>query len=434
MRIRGLWLVGVFVAAAVGVAALSHGQEHATGPAPISSTPVQAKPRLLDLTKLTTLQRQIVLSAQRGSDWLQRANRPDGHFVPGYVPALRKPLEGDHYLRQAAAAFALARAAHFFADERAAAVARQAVLTLLLDTTTDDARNPQVRYTTLPSSMVNRLGAAGLLVLAINELPAPATDLLDQSDQLCNYIRRQQQADGSLVCTSEASDASPASIGAAGEIRGTTDAEGSHYFAGLALYGLTHSQSHRPAAWKTDVVRKAFACYQPGWRVHKSLAPVPWQTAAYTEAYLLTHEPALGDFVCEMSDWVCTLQYQQLDPRRPLWLGGFMGWADGKPQPLPPHVGSAAYGEGLAHACRVARQAGDLPRYQRYRDAIERCLQFLTTLQYTEANAQHFADWYRPNLLGAFHASHQDGDLRLDYTQHAVGALVDYLDYVAELP
>jgi hypothetical protein len=148
----------------------------------------------------------------------------------------------------------------------------------------------------------------------------------------------------------------------------------------------------------------------------------------------LTHERAWADFVYEMSDWVCALQYQQLDPRRPLWVGGFMGWADGKPQPLPPHVGSAACAEGLAHACRVARHAGDLPRYQRYRDAIERCLQFLTTLQYTEANAQHFADWYRPALLGAFHASHQDGDLRLDYTQHAVGALVDYLDYVADLP
>ena len=421
MRYRWLLLVGVLVAAAAGVAALSQGQEQAAAPA---SVPVPAKRRPLDLTKLTNLQRQIVLSAQRGSDWLQRANRPDGHFVPGYVPALRTPLEGDYYLRQAAAAFALARAAHFFGDERAAAVTRQAVLTLLLDTTTDDAKNPQLRYTTLPSSLVNRLGAAGLLVLAINELPAPAADLLDQSDQLCNYIRRQQQADGSLICDDNAVD---------GKLT-AAEADGLRYYAGLALYGLAHSQSHRPAAWKTEVLRKALACYQASWRTHKSLTAVPWLTAAYADAYLLTQERALGDFVGEMSDWVCTLQYQQLDPRRPLWVGGFMSWADGKAQALPPHVGSAAYADGLAQACRVARQAGDLQRYQRYRDAIERCLQFMTTLQYTEANAQHFADWYRPVLLGAFHASHQDGDLRLDYTQHAVSALVDYLDYVAELP
>ncbi len=421
MRYRWLLLVGVLVAAAAGVAALSQGQEQSAAPA---ATPASLKRRLTDLTRLNNLQRQMVLSAQRGSDWLQRANRPDGRFVPGYVPALRTPLEGDHYLRQAAAAFALARAAHFFGDERAAAVARQAVLTLLLDTTTDDAKNPQIRYTTLAPSLVNRLAAAGLLVLAINELPAPAADLLDQSDQLCNYIRRQQQADGSLTCHDDVGDAQTIS----------TDAEGTPYYAALALYGLVHSQAQRPAAWKTDVLRKALAYYQPWWRTHKSLTAVPWLTAAFTEAYLLTQDRALGDFACEMSDWVCTLQYQQLDPRRPLWVGGFMGWADGKAQAVPPHVGSAAYAEGLAQACRVARQAGDLQRYQRYRDALERCLQFLTTLQYTEANAQHFADWYRPVLLGAFHASHQDGDLRLDYTQQAVGALVDYLDYVAELP
>src|SRR5262249_41913343 len=97
-------------------------------------------------------------------------------------------------------------------------------------------------------------------------------------------------------------------------------------------------------------------------------------------------------------------------------------------------IGSATYAESLADACRVARQIGDLPRYQRNRESLERCLQFLTTLQYTDANTQHFADWYRPTLLGAFHASLQDGNLRIDYTQHAVCALMQYLTHVAELP
>jgi len=426
MRIRSKWVVGVLVVGAAGIAALSVGQERPA--APTAPTPAakgqEAKRRLPDLAKLSNLQRQMVLSAQRGADWLQRANRPDGHFVPGYVPALRTPLEGDHYLRQAAAAFALARAARFFGDERPAAVARQALLTLLLDTTTDDAKSPQIRYTTLPSAVVNRLAAAGLLVLAINELPAPGADLLDQSDQLCNYLRRQQRADGSLACSDDPGDPQAAAEGP----------EGINYYPGPALYGLIRSQQHRPTPWKTEVLRKALVFYQPWWRAHKNLALVPWQTAAHAEAYLLTGERAFADFVNEMNDWVCTLQYQQLDPRRPLWVGGFMGWADGKPQALPPQVNSAAYAEGLAQGCRVARQAADVPRYQRYREASERCLQFLITLQYTEANAQHFADWYRPALLGAFHASHQDGDLRIDYTQHAVCALVDYLDFVAELP
>ena len=109
-----------------------------------------------------------------------------------------------------------------------------------------------------------------------------------------------------------------------------------------------------------------------------------------------------------------------------------MSWMDGKPAAMPPHVGSAAFAESLVAACRAARQAGDVARYPRYREALERCLQFLATLQYTEANTQHFADWYRDSLVGGFHASSQDGTLRIDYTQQAVCTLVQYLTYVAE--
>ena len=90
--------------------------------------------------------------------------------------------------------------------------------------------------------------------------------------------------------------------------------------------------------------------------------------------------------------------------------------------------------EGIAEACRVARATGDLNRHKTYTAALERCLTFVTALQYTEANTTHFADWYRPTLLGAFHASHQDGDVRIDYTQHAVSAMVHYLMHVARVP
>ena len=68
----------------------------------------------------------MYLSAQRGGDWLCRANQADGRFIHGCLPALKAPLEGDHYLRQAGAAFALARVARFLGQERYAAVARPA--------------------------------------------------------------------------------------------------------------------------------------------------------------------------------------------------------------------------------------------------------------------------------------------------------------------
>src|SRR5436309_2790055 len=78
--------------------------------------------------------------------------------------------------------------------------------TLTIASPAPAADNPQVRHTTLPSTVVNRLAAAGLLVLAISELPAPEKDLLDPSEQLCNYIRRQQRPDGSLCYGDDSPD------------------------------------------------------------------------------------------------------------------------------------------------------------------------------------------------------------------------------------
>jgi hypothetical protein len=384
---------------------------------PIQHASAVPTPAPRDLTQLPPLQKQIWLSAQRGAEWLYRANGPDGRFTHGLVPALKTPLEGDHYLRQAGAAMALARAARFTRDDRYAARATQAIVALLADTSLD-SNDPRVRHTIFPPGAVNALAAAGLLVLAIHELPAPAEDLLARSEQLCNFIRKQQLSDGSLQGKPDLEEADDPTT-----------------YPGVALYGLMRSQQRQPAAWKTDVVRNALPYYKAWWRLHKNMAFIPWQTAAYTEAFLLTKERAFAEFVFEMNDWICTLQYQGFDdPKQVYWSGGFKSYVDNKALDTPPQITTAAYAEGLTEACRVARQSADLDRHKTYSATLERALLFLTTLQYTESNTQHFADWYRPMLQGGFHVSHQDGNLRIDYTQHAVSAIVQYLMHVARVP
>ncbi|HEV3203842.1 MAG TPA: hypothetical protein VGY77_05635, partial [Gemmataceae bacterium] len=125
-------------------------------------------------------------------------------------------------------------------------------------------------------------------------------------------------------------------------------------------------------------------------------------------------------------------QYVALDPKHPTWIGGFMGFEKGKPAPAEPQVSSALYADGLVGACRAARQVKDAQRYQGYGLAAQNCLQFLTTLQFNEANTSHFVDGYKLVLLGGFHASPQDGNVRIDYTYPAVNALVQFLTYLTE--
>jgi hypothetical protein len=377
-----------------------------------------------DLTKLSPLTRQVHLCAQRGGEWLFRMNQPTGRFLPGWRPAVAQPVEDDHFVRQAGAALALARAATYFRNEGYAARARQAVLTLLAETGADP-RDPHARCTQLPSSVCNRLGAAGQLLAAIHELPAPADDLLAQGEQLARFIYRQQRPDGSLAYTDAPDEAG--------------DPDGVNHYPGLALYGLMRSLAHTPRAmkpqdqaWKFDLARKALAHYRAWWREHRHPAFAAAMIPACAELYLAskdrTKDAAAAEFCFEMADWLCSLQYVQLDPRHPHWAGGFQAFAEGRPVPSPPRAADAAYVAALVEAGRVTRQVPDLDRYPRYRDAAGRGAQFLATLQFTEANTQHFAPEYRQQyLLGGFHAANQDGDLRLDDTRQAVAALVQYL-------
>jgi len=383
---------------------------------PIPSATVKQR----DLSKLPIQQRLFYLSGQRGMEWLQRANQPDGHFVNGMVPALRLPLEGDSYVRQAGAAFALARATKFFGDDRGSAIAKQALLTLLLETNVDP-KEPTLR--SLPGHQANPLVAAGTLVAGIHELPAPPADLLDQADQLANFVRKHIQADGSLNMAETSGES------------GAANAEAVQYYSGPAMYGVIRSQRLRPAPWKPEMIHKALAYYYPYWKQHKNVPMLAWHSAVYTEAYLLTKESSFADAVFDMNDWLCGMQYQPANTGRAAWIGSFPPWVDGKAASnLAPNIESAGSVASLVEACRLARATGDVQRYQRYRQAAESGLQFLTTLQYSEANTQHFADWYRPFLVGAFHASSQDGNVRLDYAEHSVSALVQYLHYVADLP
>jgi len=401
---------------AVSLFALGQGK---TPVVPTSRVPaVDSKPR--DDKSVPESAQPIYYSAARALEWLKLTNKPDGHFVYGFQPALRVRLDGDNLLSQAGATFALARAARYFRDPRGAAIAKQAALTLVNLEWMDDPEDKSVRYPVPPPSAINRLSANGMMLSAIFELPGPESykDLLDQADRLANYLRKQQRDDGSLFV-------------AVGNnvIHGSSDeADADH--AGWALQGIIRSHKHRPAEWKLDLLRKARPYYHTLWQGKKNLSTVCSHTPAYAEAYVQTRDPDFADTVFKMNDWLIDLQYREdADSSRKHWTGGFPARADRKDAP---DISSALTAESLADACRVAKHFGDLPRLQRYERALLINLHFLRGLQYTPAKAEHFVDAFRPSILGAFHASHHDGNLRIDYTQHALCAMVQYLEGVVE--
>jgi hypothetical protein len=439
LLVARLAVFGMLTVAGVAVVALIRGQTPRPLPADIKAPaePVGAQPvsgssispsklasppsrprlpvvydRLRQIETLPELPRQMVVATMQGVEWLSRYNQPNGLFLYGYLPALNVPLEGENLLHQAQAAFALARAARFTGDDALAARATQSCLTLLSLTTVDasGARRP-----VQPSIVCNRLALAGTLAMAVYELPDPAADLLSKADELVAFIQRQQRDDGSLNASDDKSEAN--------------DAESVNQFSGPGAAALAMSQRVRPSPAKADALRRCVGFYRRWFREHPSPEMIPSFTAACAEGYQALKENAFAEFAMEMNDWLTSLQYVDApDPRRPLWRGGFKSHAKGRLETTAPGIEAAYYARSFADACRLIRlmPSPDLQRHDRYRAALTRSLQFMTTLQFTEANAQHLSAGYRAMVVGGFHPTHQDGNLRIDQGAAAVSAFVQF--------
>ncbi len=179
-----------------------------------------------------------------------------------------------------------------------------------------------------------------------------------------------------------------------------------------------------------ETERKAIGFYQKWFKDHPNPALVPWMTATCCEAFQRTKENLFCDAAFQMNDWLTTSQYKpSLDPTRRQWLGGFMRFENGKFVESVPTIESALYAQSLADCCQMIRQmpTPDTQRYDRYRIAGLRAAQFLSTLQFTESNTLHIATNYRLWLVGGFHPTSSDGNLRVDQSAGAVSALIQLL-------
>ena len=106
---RPLWFPGTLLIPLVFVLLDAPGQ-----PPPVvkQATYVAPASQRRDSSKLPELAQPIFYSAASAAEWLKRTNKPDGRFVYGFQPSLRVQIEGDNFLSQAGATFALSAACH----------------------------------------------------------------------------------------------------------------------------------------------------------------------------------------------------------------------------------------------------------------------------------------------------------------------------------
>src|SRR5262245_33289420 len=273
-----------------------------------------------------------------GSDWVTKRNQPNGRFLFGYIPALQQPMTGDHDLKQAQSALAMAQAAKFSGDKQQVAIASQVILTLLASTKIADDSNSRVP---VQSSLVcNRVGFAAVVALAIYELPNASDKLIEEAERLCAFLRAQIRADGSVHYTDGASD-NAAQI----------DPAGMNEYPGFALQALAMSNRFRPADWKKEAVKKGVTHYLAAFRAKPHPLMAATITPAAAELYFQTKLSDMATATFEMNDWLCSVQIPPTDRRCPQWAGGFRNAANGQSADTPPATAETGlYVQSLACA------------------------------------------------------------------------------------
>lgn len=315
-------------------------------------------------------------AARAGAEWLTRQSLPNGRLAAGFDPRTGRPPDADHELRQATAALALAEAAAFTGDDRLGAVAAQTVLTLL--TQTREAGG--VRTPTLPADKCNPVAFAATLLLAVEALPDDAPRR-QAADGLAAYLRTQVRPDGGVGCGGD-----PAAV----------DREGLTETPGLVLRALVAVRKRNPA--DPTPLSPIIACYQTA--LHTRFVPA-------AAAALL---PGAADLAV-------------LDPK-PAHMAAVFALAD-RLCAEPPTAASA---EGLAAACTVCRRAGDVGRFDRYRQAAVFALGHARSLQYTTRSTAGLPPAAAHRLVGAVALAPADPTARPD---RAAGLVLAHLRFLA---
>jgi len=188
---------------------------------------------------------------------------------------------------------------------------------------------------------------------------------------------------------------------------------GIDYYPGEAMLSLMKLYNKTGNKTYLDSVYKAFYYYKEYWRKNKNTAFIPWHTQAYFLLYNEVKDPEIKDFIFEINDWLVN-RYQIRNDIYKDKIGGF-------PQNNP-HNSTSSYLEGIADAYLLARNIEDNFHLIKYRKAIQLGVRFIVLTQYTEDNAFYIGNQKR--TLGGFRHSLISNIQRIDYTQHAIMALM----------
>ncbi len=350
-------------------------------------------------------------SAQLGGDYLVRHTNTDGSFVYQYNPVTGKTSSSYNILRHAGTTYALLELYEATGKQKYLRAAERALVFL-----TDHVVECPGMSDALCVEEDNeiKLGGNALAVLALSKYaalmralgaPDAASEYVSLAQKLATFLTNVQTHNGEFSVHKITAD-----TGA------RTDFE-SEYYPGEALFALARlyavdgdeqwiDAAHLGAHWLIEVRDKDVPT--------KDLIHDHWLLYALNELYAHQPEDLYFTHAKRTAESILSTQHSGKTGDQRDWNGGFYN----PPRSTP----TATRAEGLGAAYYIFKRNGDDLYAAAARFAMESAAVFQIKTQFTgqklrELNAARAG-------FGGFHESLDEYDIRIDYVQHNISALV----------
>ena len=362
--------------------------------------PARIEPSQLNIARL----RSAVLGA---AHYLARHVNPDGTFVYELQPTSGRELPGYSWPRHGGTALFLAEVASWTGDPAAREASLAAARLVARSRTLRCGENSCIGDTPRVD-----VGSSALALLAFVQLyeAGVAPELRRPIERLAAFLRGQQRPDGELMHEYDREQRRPIDVQY-------------QYYTGEAAYAL--SRAHRVTGKAEDLraASAALAYLVEAWDFLGSrhfFGTEHWTCQALEDLWDRAPNPDALRFCLDYHAFNARFQ---LD--RSCELGDYDGGVAQIPL-FPPRLTPTASRHEAAIATLATAIAAGTPRdvVNRIEHQTRRALAFMMRFQFSPGPSHIFADPLRP--LGGIPGSPTELNIRIDYPQHAAGAMLRY--------
>jgi len=327
----------------------------------------------------------------------------DGRFVYSFLPKTNQVKEGYNALRHAGTVYSMLELYEVTGDRDLLAAAERALGYLVRKMV---VRCPVARAEAacvLDAGAV-KLGGNALAMIALAKHAEVTGERrhLPLIDDLGRFLLLTQGADGEFKVHKQ--------LGPGGQVTGFV----SGYYPGEALLALVRRPEGDPA-WLDAAERGA------RWLIDVRDRDLPsaklnhdhWLLYALNELYRQRPDPLYLRHASRIAGAILDRQ-RQADPPFPDWLGSYYT----PPRSTP----TATRSEGLGAACLLARDFGSPREAEALLQGLRLGVAFELQTQFLPETVFYVRDPAR--ALGGFHRSLTDFEIRIDYVQHNISALL----------